>query len=215
MDEFGLPEEPDFQDRFNLAPTQDAPVIIAGEQGLHFLPMRWGFVPQWSKGSGSAASFINARVESAAKKASFRDAWMKRRCLVLATGYYEWSIPGEAPSLIQADSEGPFCFAGLWEANIKNPLKGKPSCTILTSNAAPEIRDIHHRMPVMLSTQQYDAWLLDAVPGFGLNAEPKLAFPLKSRLVSKRLNKVAHDDSSCLIPDASIPGLFDGLFDST
>ncbi|PCJ52359.1 MAG: hypothetical protein COA70_12455 [Planctomycetota bacterium] len=212
VDEFGLPEEPDFPDRINLAPTQDAPVVLSGEQGLHFLPMRWGLVPQWSKGGLPAVSFINARVESASSKASFHHAWKHRRCLILTTGYYEWSIKGGAPSLIQADSRDVFCFAGLWEPNLEDPINGKPSCTILTSNAASEIEDIHHRMPVMLNPQQYEEWLFSGVPGFGLDLEPKLAFPLTYQFVSKRLNKVAHDDPACLLPDVPIPpapGLFD------
>lgn len=211
--EFGLPEDSDFPERVNLAPTQDAPVVVSvnGKASLH--AMHWGLIPSWTAVQDRPKSFINARVETASNKPSFRDAWRFRRCLILATGYYEWARKGGPPTLIQAKDCEVFTFAGLWEPNLRNPLEGKPSCTILTAEAAPEIEELHARMPIMLAPDHREGWLEKGQVGFSLKATPQLPFRLHTQLVSRRLNKVAHDDASCLSLDVQDapppPGLFD------
>ncbi|MHC4824719.1 MAG: SOS response-associated peptidase [Planctomycetota bacterium] len=212
VDEFGLPEEPDFESRINLAPTQAAPVVFETEGQRRFESMRWGLVPSWAREGKAAAGFINARVETAHEKPSFRDAWRRRRCLVLSTGYYEWAARGGPPTLISSGDGLIFSFAGLWEAGRKGS-SDPYSCTILTTQSAPELEDIHPRMPVILNQAQRKAWLQDAVPGFGLEEVPRLAMPMETRLVSRQLNKIQNDDASCLVMDPqdapASPGLFD------
>lgn len=199
--------------RVNIAPSQQVPVAVAADGARSLQAMRWGLVPGWAREGKAASGFINARVETAREKPSFRDAWRHRRCLVLSTGYYEWASRGGPPTLITATSGSPFAFAGLWEEQRGDAGSVGRSCTILTTQAAPEIEDLHPRMPVMLEPGQVDAWLQDGIPGFGLAEPPRLSFPLETRLVSRRLNKVQNHDPSCLQMDPQDapppPGLFD------
>ena len=199
--------------RFNIAPSQSVPVVVTDGPDPDLVGMRWGLVPKWAREGKAASGFINARVETAMEKPSFRDAWCHRRCLILATGYYEWASRGGPPTLLAAPDGLPFVFAGLWERPGGGDLAAENSCTILTTQAASEIEDLHPRMPVMLNPDQVQAWLQDGIPGFGLEVVPRLAFPLVTRLVSRRLNKVGHDDAACLLMDPQDgpppPGLFD------
>lgn len=199
--------------RFNIAPSQQVPVVLPTDGKRCLRGMRWGLVPGWAREGKAASGFINARVETAREKPSFRDAWRHRRCLVLSTGYYEWAAKGGPPTLLTSAEGIPFAFAGLWEAGQEASGKGGASCTILTTQAAPEIEDLHPRMPVMLRREQVDAWLHEGIPGFGLEETPRLSFPLATRLVSRRLNKVGKDGPEVLEMDPQDapppPGLFD------
>ena len=213
VDELGLPLDSKFPERINLAPTQDAPVVLGNNSAHSLRAMHWGLIPSWSPVAKRPKFHINARVETASVKPSFRDAWRSRRCLVLATGYYEWAQKGGPPTLVEPFVKGVFAFAGLWEPNLLDPEGGKPSCTVLTTSAAPEIEELHHRMPVMVSQCQYGPWLTDGDLGFSPQGKQKLPFEVVTRLVSQRLNAVVNDDTSCLMkdpPDAPpAPGLFD------
>jgi len=209
MDEFGLPEEPDFPERINLAPSQQAPVIYAHNGLPNFEPMQWGLVPSWVKSSAVSRGLINARVETVAVKPSFRDALKHRRCLVLSSGYYKWKVRGGTPTLIQAKDASVFAFAGLWEPGVKLTPGAPRTCTILTMEACPELADMHPRMPIILSQEQQSSWLFDGIQPDCLHHAFRLPFPIVQLSVSKRLNAVAHDDASCLMPDIEPPGLFD------
>lgn len=213
VDEFGLPEDSSFPERINLAPTQDAPVIVKSPSGQSLRSMQWGLIPSWTPTAEQPKIFINARAETASIKPSFRDAWQARRCLILTTGYYEWAKKGGPPTLIQRPDEGVFCFAGLWEPNRQDASEGQPSCTVLTTAAAAQLEDLHPRMPVMLPSALHKSWLEAGDLGFPPQGRQDLPFDLTTRLVSRRLNKVAHDDTSCLKQDPqddlSQPGLFD------
>jgi putative SOS response-associated peptidase YedK len=117
--------------------------------------MRWGLVPWFAKDTKGGARMINAQSESADSKSAFRDAWRKRRCLVVADGFYEWPEP-KKPRFITLKDDAPFAFAGLWDAWGEQKLK---TFTILTTAANEFMAEVHDRMPVMLSPENWPKWL--------------------------------------------------------
>lgn len=123
--------------------------------------LRWGLIPSWAKDPKSASQCINAKAETVAEKPSFRSAFKKRRCLVLATGFYDWQAQARAkqPMWIGMKDQRPFAFAGLWEQ--WHPPEGTPleTCTIITTEPNDLMVPIHHRMPVILPPTSYDQWL--------------------------------------------------------
>jgi len=160
---FMLDDVPVLEPRYNVAPTQDVACIRAGEEGARaFAMLHWGLVPKWAKERAIGNRMINARSETIAEKPSFREAFRKRRCLVLADGWYEWQVTagGKQPWFIRRSDARPFAFAGLWE-RWKDPATGAQleSCTIATTDAAESIRKIHERMPVVLAESDWDRWL--------------------------------------------------------
>jgi len=218
LEEFQLESLPSWPARWNLAPSQMAPVIFLGEGEAprEATSMRWGLIPSWAKEGKAKAGFINARLETAASKPSFREAWRHRRCLIASTGYYEWVRKGGPPTMLSRPGEVPFAFAGLWEPSAAREDDLGPSCTILTAPAAPVIEHIHERMPVMLSREQQQAWLTKGDAGPAARNSPELPFPLELRLVSARLNRVAEEGPHLLIPEDQAPQAPDtspGLFD--
>jgi putative SOS response-associated peptidase YedK len=160
---FALDHVAELEPRYNIAPTQDVPAVRAGpEGGRVFAMLHWGLVPKWASGRAVGNRMINARAETLAEKPSFRDAFRKRRCLVLADGWYEWQVApgGKQPWFIRRKDARPLAFAGLWE-RWKDPAGNSQleSCTIVTTDASASIRKIHDRMPVVLGEQDWDRWL--------------------------------------------------------
>ncbi len=160
---FALDDVPDLEPRWNVAPTQDVAAVRTGEAGARsFAMLHWGLVPKWAKERAIGNRMINARSETVAEKPAFRDALRRRRCLVLADGWYEWQVApgGKQPWFLRLKETRPFAFAGLWE-RWKDPVSGAPleSCTILTTDASESIRKIHERMPVVLAERDWDRWL--------------------------------------------------------
>ena len=160
---FALDEVPELEPRYNISPTQSVPAVRAGEEGARaFAMLHWGLVPKWAKERAIGNRMINARSETIAEKPSFRDAFRKRRCLVLADGWYEWQVTpdGKQPWFIRMKDARPLAFAGLWE-RWKDPKDGAllESCTIVTTDASQSIRKIHERMPVVLAEADRDRWL--------------------------------------------------------
>jgi putative SOS response-associated peptidase YedK len=131
-------------------------------------------VPKWAKERAIGNRMINARAESLAEKPSFREAFRKRRCLVLADGWYEWQAApgGKQPWFVRMKDARPFAFAGLWE-KWKDPATGAPleSCTIVTTGASESIRRIHDRMPAVLAEADWDRWLDTAFSDTGKLSE--------------------------------------------
>lgn len=149
--------------RFNIAPSQDVPVVRQQADGRReLLRARWGLVPHWVKElEGFKANLFNARSEGAAEKASFRDAMKRGRCLVPASGFYEWAKTqegGKQPYFIHRRDGRPLAFAGLWSVWTKGeaPLF---SCTILTTRPNAVLRPLHDRMPVVLERAAFERWL--------------------------------------------------------
>ena len=163
---FQLSVTPELVPRYNIAPSQSVTVITqarrTGDRLCH--EKRWGLIPQWSKDAKIGYKLINARAETVATKPSFRGAFQQRRCLIVADGFYEWqksqSAEPKQPHLIRHKSRSLFAFAGLWE-RWQDPQTDETifSCTILTTTANDALVPIHHRMPVILPSSDYDAWL--------------------------------------------------------
>lgn len=165
---FGFVEQPNLMPRYNVAPTQEVPVVRQrrnppGERTLQML--RWGLIPAWAEDTKKGASLINARAESVAEKPSFRAAFRRRRCLVPADGFYEWRADGKLkqPYLIQRRDRATFAFAGLWERWTPKEKGEGPdfidSFTIVTTEANALLRPLHERMPVILPPEHYAGWL--------------------------------------------------------
>lgn len=196
--QFGLGAAPRLRPRYNIAPTQEAPVVrIDAQQDRALVLLRWGLIPSWSKDPAIGSRMINARAEAVAEKPAFRSAFRHRRCLVPADGYYEWKLEGgrKQPYLLQLESGEPFAMAGLWES--WRSLEGEviESYAILTTDAAGAARQVHDRMPVIVAQRNYGSWLSGTEPGTLLRPGPGAEFTL--RRVSTRLNSPRNDDPGC------------------
>ena len=190
----------DLKPRYNIAPTQPVAVIPNdGKNKLDFFV--WGLIPSWAKDPQIGSRMINARSETLAEKPSFRSAYRRRRCLIVADGFYEWrkeaGSTSKTPMYIQLESREPFAFAGLWE-NWHSPDGSEVlSCTIITTEPNALIAKIHNRMPVLLPREAYAKWLdpgeLDPSVMDPLlrpyPAEEMIAYPV-STLVNKPQNDV-------------------------
>ena len=202
---FGLDEAPELAPRYNIAPTQPVAVIgiqpKTGRRGLALLT--WGLIPR--DALGKERGFINARSETAFEKPAFSEAFARRRCLIPATGFYEWQkldARRRQPWLIRLAAPGPFAFAGLWEPAAAVP-GAKPTCTILTTEPNELARRVHDRMPVILDPADYTQWL-DPAGVVAAEVRPLLrSFPAAAMTaypVSTRVNNPAFDDPACLAP---------------
>jgi len=157
---FFIPEG--FQPRYNIAPSQPVAVIPNdGKNQLDFFV--WGLIPSWAKDPSIGNRLINARAETLVEKPSFRSAFRRRRCMVLADGFYEWKTEigrkSKTPMYIKLASGEPFAFAGLWETWQSPDGSQVQSCTIITTEPNDLIRPIHNRMPVILPAEAHAAWL--------------------------------------------------------
>lgn len=210
---------PNLAPSWNRAPTQDGPVVRRHpETGQrHLDALRWGLVPRWAKDPAIGSRMINARSETAAEKLAFRDAFAKRRCLVVADGFYEWLAEGRSkqPYAVAMADGGPMPLAGLWEGWRGPDGAVVRSFTILTTEANAKLRAVHERMPVILPREAWGAWLgeepADQAALLALcrpcPAEAVIAWP-----VSPRVNKVAENDAALLARDPLAmppPGLDD------
>jgi putative SOS response-associated peptidase YedK len=152
--------------RFNIAPTQAVPVVT-DKSPKKLVMLRWGLVPFWADDPKIGVRMLNARAESLSEKPAFRDPYQKRRCLVLADGFYEWKRQGKGksakktPMYAHLESGGLITFAGLWAAwrSKEDPERQIISCTIVTTESAGLVATIHHRMPVIIEPEMRDVWL--------------------------------------------------------
>lgn len=142
---------------YNIAPTQKV-LCVRDSDEREFFKARWGLIPSWAKDTKIGSSCINARVETVDTKPAFRSAFKKRRCLVMADGFYEWRRADKQPFFISLKSGEQMAFAGLWET-WKSPAGPVESCTICTTEANAMMRKLHDRMPVILPRQSIDHWL--------------------------------------------------------
>ena len=209
-DLFDFSNHPNLAPRFNIAPTQSAPVVRPANDGAEreIVSLRWGLIPGWAKDLSMGAKTINARAETVAEKPSFRQAYRQRRCLVPADGYYEWENRpgGKQPwRVCQYDSK-PFAMAGLWES-WNGPDGPVESFTIITTAALPSVSTIHHRMPVILPPDRYGPWLDRATAAQDLAAllTPPPDLALRCYRVDKRVGNVRNDDASLLEPVQEAP----------
>jgi putative SOS response-associated peptidase YedK len=203
---FDFIERPNLIPRANIAPTHQVPVVRLGGDGKrHLDPLRWGLVPSWAKEASIGARLINARGETVASKPSFRRAFVERRCLVPADGFYEWKTEEGAkqPYRITLADGGPFAFAGLWE-RWRDPEAGDDleTFTIITTEATPDLAAIHSRMPVILDPGDFAPWLDPATAPEALQAllKPYEEAPMVAYRVSRAVNKVANQDLTLIEP---------------
>ena len=163
---FQLKTTPYVEPRFNIAPTQPVATITATLEAPEpqFQLLRWGLIPSWAKDPAIGNRLINARAETVAEKPSFRAAFKRRRCLILADGFYEWQRQAnrkmKQPYYFFLEQHQPFAFAGLWE-HWTDPNSGGElqTCTILTTDSNELMQPIHNRMPVILAPEHYETWL--------------------------------------------------------
>lgn len=188
---------------YNIAPTQPVVAVVRNDH-TRLVEFQWGLVPFFAKDAAGAARLINARAETLAAKPSFREAFRKRRCLVVADGFYEWTgARGHKQAwYITLPNGGPFGFAGLWDIwrGDGRTLEIR-SCTIVTTAATSGLCDLHDRMPVILKAEAYDAWLDPANQDVGrlqqiLQNGRQVEF--SRRAVSARVNYVANTDAACI-----------------
>jgi len=196
----------DWSPRYNIAPSQ--PVAVIPNSGDNTLTLyKWGLIPSWSKDPSIGDRMINARSESLAEKPSFRNAFRRRRCLILADGFYEWKqnpgMKSKQPMYIRLKDNRPFAFAGLWELWSAPDGSEVRSCTIITTQPNALLEPIHNRMPVILAPEGYQLWLSpeDKQPA-QLNgllvpypADEMIAYP-----VSKMVNRTEYDAPELITP---------------
>jgi putative SOS response-associated peptidase YedK len=192
--------------RYNVAPSQPL-AVIPNDSKPRLDYFIWGLVPSWAKDPKIGNRMINARGETVAEKPSFRSAFRRRRCLVLADGFYEWKTnpgsKGKTPYYIQLKFKQPFAFAGILENWFAKDGSQLTSCAIITTSPNELMEDIHNRMPVILPEDVYDRWLTpDEIQPSELlpllkpyPAEQMNAFP-----VSTLVNNPANDTSECILP---------------
>jgi putative SOS response-associated peptidase YedK len=198
---FNLADVPELEPRYNIAPTTEVATIIRAEN-REFKWLRWGLIPHWAKDKSIGNKLINARAETVAEKPSFKSAFKHSRCLIIASGFYEWQRQekGKQPFLIQRTDNLPFAFAGLWSSWNKDG-ETIDSCTIITTEANKIMIPIHQRMPVILKSDDYDLWLDSTV------RQPELLQPLlqpfdsdllKAHPVTTKVNNPRNDSLECI-----------------
>jgi len=209
---FGVADAPAIEARYNIAPTQFVAAVRAGDDERRAVSMlHWGLVPAWAKEKSIGARMINARAETLREKPSFRSAYRRRRCLVLADGYYEWQRSGTVKQpwyMSFADGE-PFGMAGLWET-WRDPATDQPleSCCLVTTSPAPAVAHVHDRMPVIVPASAYAEWL-DPRNG-DVERLDRLLVPwagggLEARAVGRRVNDARNQGPDLVEPLGSPP----------
>ena len=203
-DEFELPIMPPYVPRWNIAPTQMVAALRLHEGKPELATLRWGLIPSWAEDLKKLPLLINAKSETAATKPSFRSAFKRRRCLVLADGYYEWEKIGKQklPWYHRLKDERPFAFAGLWERCEKGE-KPVESCTILTTDANDVAASVHDRMPVILRRDVRRVWLDPDIEDVAVLQELLRPFPadeMTAYRVSPIVNKAGNEGAQCIAP---------------
>ena len=202
----GVREKVEWRPRWNIAPTQDQLVVSVRDGARRAAATRWGLVPSWAKDVEIGNGLINCRSETITEKPAFRDAFRKRRALVVVDGFYAWRVNADgskSPMRFQRRDRAPFTFAGLWETWTRGeaPLV---TCSIVTTTPNALMQPIHHRMPVILDGDARDAWLTtDASPDElrGLLA-PRDDEAFEAFEVSAMVNSPRNDRPECAEPVA-------------
>jgi putative SOS response-associated peptidase YedK len=190
---------------YNVAPTQEVAAVVEEDEMRKLEMFHWGLIPSWAKDPSIGNKMINARAETVSEKPSFRSAFKKRRCLILADGFYEWqkTDDGKQPYHIKMQDDSPFAFAGLWE--IWKDDEEIRSCTIITTAANDLMSEIHHRMPVILPPDDYDMWLdpdFDEKEPLTSLLKPYSSDKMEAYIVSRRVNKPSNNEPSVVEPAA-------------
>jgi len=201
---FGYAERPSFPPRFNVAPTQPIPIVRLEAGKPVFALARWGFLPAWVKDPRTFSLLVNARGESVLDKPAFRNAMRRRRCLVPADGFYEWSdTRPRRPFFVRPKAGTPIAFAGLWETWTGPNGEEVDTAAIVTTRSNRSLAVIHDRMPVIVQPQAFKLWLdcaaVDATTAAALFV-PASDVLLESYAVSTAVNRAANDSSELIKP---------------
>lgn len=191
--------------RYNIAPTQSVPtVLLDSDDGeRQFKMLRWGLIPSWAKDMKMGAALINARAETVAEKPAFRSAFKRRRCLILADGFYEWQQEEKKkqPYYFRLQEGKLFAFAGLWERWEKGEGDAIESCTIITTEANELMQPFHDRMPVILDPKDYEKWLDSQVQkpeSLQSLLQPYQSEEMTVYPVSTKVNNARTDSPDCI-----------------
>jgi putative SOS response-associated peptidase YedK len=196
-----------FPSRYNIAPSSEVPVIRSRvlPDAREEVTMQWGLVPRWA--ATKSQRVVNARADSIAEKSTFREALLSRRCVIPASGFYEWKTLGriKQPWLVQPSDDGGFAFAGIWEPGPSIDGVAVETFAVITTDPNALMSPIHNRMPVILNSAQVDAWLdparrepqnlsamLTSHPASAMTAVP----------VTARMNSVRYEQPDCMVPVA-------------
>jgi len=206
-EQFRLLDAEPLEPRFNVAPTQPVAVVRFGPGARQVARLQWGLVPSWARDASIGSRLINARAESVADKPAFRAAFRRRRCLVVADGFYEWRRTGakKQPFFIRLRDDRPFGFAGLWESWEGADHSVLETCTILTTGPNELMKPIHDRMPVILDPDDYGRWLDPGIQKPEPLAPLLRPYPSDAMLalaVGTHVNNPRNDDPECIVPVA-------------
>lgn len=201
---FGLAKVADLAPRYNVAPSQPVPVVglkpDGTTRGLAMLP--WGLLPAWAN-DAKAVRPINARGESVHRLATFRESFRQKRCILPASGYYEWKRDGKKkqPFYIRRKDGGPLALAGLWDFWTDGTAK-VTSCCLITTDANELLQPVHNRMPVLLSPDQFAGWLSTTTDEDTLRSWLKPCSPdeLETFAVSDSVNRATNEGPGCVTP---------------
>jgi putative SOS response-associated peptidase YedK len=204
-DHYSLQQLPFVEPRFNIAPTQPVAAIrLSATQERELAHFQWGLIPSWAKDPSLGSKMINARSETVAEKPAFRAAFKRRRCLLPATGFYEWQpVNGrKQPMYIHRVGGGLLSLAGLWEVWQSPDGSLLETCAILTTSPNELMEQIHNRMPVIIDPVDYDMWLDVQTPADQLLhlLRPYHASRLAAYPVSTAVNRVQNDSPECMVP---------------
>ena len=196
-----------FEPRYNIAPSQTIAAVVESGGERIVSGLKWGLIPHWSKDDSFASKLINARAETLAEKPSFREAFKKHRCIIPASGFYEWNKKGSGakqPYYFYLKDKEIFGFAGLWEEWLdKTSGEIIETCAIITTEANQVLEPVHDRMPVILKPESYEQWL-DTKENDTENLQKLLApYPpakMASYEVSKSVNAPGTDSPELIEP---------------
>ena len=199
---------PELEPRFNIAPTQSVTCVRSLEGQPVIGPLRWGFVPFWAKDPGVGATLINARAETVASKPSFSESLKRRRCLVIADGFYEWKKIGRKkfPFYVTRADSKPFCMAGLWD-RWQQGEQSMETCSIITTEANVAMQSLHDRMPLILDPEDYPSWLdpnLDGDKTLQQQLRRGIEEAFEIQEVSRFVNRVSNDTPACVEPERTL-----------
>jgi putative SOS response-associated peptidase YedK len=207
----GIADPAEFHSRYNIAPNTTIPVVRRTSRSSQneAVLLRWGLVPSWAK-TADGPPLVNARADTVATKPTFRDSLRKRRCVIPATGFYEWETIGRVkkPWLFRLSDDYPFGFAGLWDTWHAPDGTTRESCAFITGEPNDLMRPIHNRMPVILTAATFEAWL-DPSLSEPAQLVPFLGIPpvdtVTKFAVSTYVSNVRHEGPACLAPAADLP----------
>ncbi len=202
---FELAQVPSLEPRYNICPTQDVAAVVMPREGTERVMqmLRWGLIPSWARDPAIGARMINARAETVASKPSFRSAFKRKRCLIVADGFYEWRKleRRKQPYYIHLSDKQPFAFAGLWERWEAPKGDAVDSCTIITTQPNELLMPLHDRMPVILPREAHDAWLDPdncEVAALESLLRPYPAASMAAHPVDTKVNNPSFDSPECI-----------------